>query len=467
MGATRNRRLDFGPAAGERVGFSFNGDSLEGFQGDTIASALLANGVDLFARSLKYHRPRGPFCLSGRCSHCLMRVDGVPDVPACATPLAAGMQVSVQNAYPSAKHDVLAAIDWLFPKGLDHHAMFAGVPLVEEAVAAVARHVAGLGPLPDRAVAPGKPVASRRCDLAIVGAGPSGLALAHRLRSSGFSIDLIEERAKVGGRLCAGLAAGPFEPNLAWAERAAAECEAAGVRLLLGTGAVAAYREAEGRALLLRSGQPMELTLLWAREIAFCNGGVEPLWPFPGNDLPGIFAGRALARFVREQRVLPGEAAVVAGTGPEALAVAKLLAQSGLADVALVDPFEEHEAPGLRLFNGYSLVRAEGHPRLSAIELLGPGGAAERIPCDLLALVGPIAPAIELARQAGAAVAFDEDQGGYFVRAEDGRTAAEGIFAAGDVAGAGSASQAQAAGEALGRALLARAPAAPGGPRST
>lgn len=455
MSAPRNRRLDLGADA-ERIGFSFNGAPMEGRQGDTLASALLAAGVDVFARSLKYHRPRGPFCLAGRCSHCLVRVDGVPDVFACTTPLAPGMQVAVQNAFPSAKHDVLAAIDWLFPKGLDHHAMFAGVPLVEETVAAVARHVAGMGPLPDQAVQPGAPIVERRCDLAIVGAGPAGLSLAHTLRSSGLSIEILEERAQVGGRLCSGLAAEASGPDLAWAERAAAECAAAGARLSLGTAALAAYREAAGRALLLRSAHPLQLTLLWAREIAFCNGAVEPLWPFEGNDLPGIFAGRALARFVRERRVIPGESAVVAGSGPEALALARLLAQSGLSEVALVDPSEEHEAPELRLFNGFELKRAEGHPRLAAVGLLGPGGAAERIPCDLLALVGPLAPAIELARQAGAAVTFDEDQGGYFVREESGFTAVDGIFAAGDVAGAASAGQARDAGEALGRALLSR-----------
>lgn len=460
MGAPPNRRLDPGPAAGERIGFSFNGTPMEGRRGDTVASALLAAGVDIFARSLKYHRPRGPFCLAGRCSHCLVRLDGVPDVVACTTPLAAGMQIAVQNAFPSAKHDVLAALDWLFPRGLDHHAMFAGVPLVQDAVAAVARRVAGFGPLPDRAGLPGERMEARRCDLAIVGAGPAGLALAHALRSSGRSVELVEERFAVGGRLCSGTAAEPSGPDLAWAERTAAECAAAAVRLSLGTTALAAYREREGRALLLRSGTPARLTALWAGEIALCNGAVEPLWPFEGNDLPGIFAGRALARFIREQRVLPGERAVVAGSGPEALELALLLARSGLEGIALVGPREEHEAPGLRLFKGFALRRAEGHPRIAAVEILGPGGAVERLPCDLLALVGPVAPAIELARQAGAAVAFDEGRGGYFVRAHEGITAAEGIFAAGDVTGAGTASRARAAGEALGRALALRSPAA-------
>jgi sarcosine oxidase subunit alpha len=457
MSAPANRRLDrAAPAA--QIAFSFNGKALSGRAGDSIASALLAAGVDIFSRSLKYHRPRGPFCLAGRCSHCLVRVDGRPDVVACMTPLMAGMQVVAQNAFPSAEHDVLSAIDWLFPKGLDHHALFAGVPLVESAAAAAARHIAGLGPLPDRIGPPGMAIPRRDCDLAIVGAGPAGLALAQALRRPDLAVELVEERPRVGGRLASGLDVEPGDPDLAWAERAAAECRAAGVRLSLGTAVIAAYREAEGRLLLLRSDEPPRLALLAARRIAFCNGAVEPLWPFVSNDRPGIFAGRGLARLLREQRVLPGERAVVVGSGYAALALSRLLRQSGAALEALVDPSGMLEASDVRLLGGCRPVRVEGHQKVHAIEVGDSQGRVERLECDLVALVGPIAPAVELALQAGAAVAFAEAQGGYYVRATAGETAAESIHAAGDVTGGAGAGEARAAGEALGRALAARLP---------
>ncbi len=455
MSAPANRRLDIAAPAAQ-IDFAFNGAALAGRAGDSIASALLAAGVDIFTRSLKYHRPRGPFCLAGRCSHCLVRVDGRPDVVACTTPLSSGMQVVAQNAFPSAKHDLLSAIDWLFPKGLDHHALFAGVPLVETAAATAARHIAGLGPLPDHVLPPGAPIPRRECDLAIVGAGPAGLGLAQVLRRPDLRVELVEERPRVGGRLASGLDVQPGDPDLVWAEHAAADCRTAGVRLSLGTAVIAAYREAEGHLLLLRSDEPPRLELLAARRVAFCNGAVEPLWPFVSNDLPGIFAGRGLARLVREQRVLPGKRAVVVGSGPSTLTLSRLLRQCGATVVALVDPSGKLEASDVRLIGGCQPARAQGRQRVHALEVSDSEGRAERLDCDLVALVGPVAPAVELARQAGAAVAFGEAQGGYYVCETAGETAAEGVLAAGDVTGGGGAGDARAAGEALGRALAAR-----------
>jgi sarcosine oxidase subunit alpha len=87
--------------------------------------------------------------MAASCSQCLMRVDGLPNRFTCQTPVRAGMRLQRQNAFPSARVDVFASIDWLFPRGLDHHSMFAGVPVADKVMAKVARHLAGLGLLPD------------------------------------------------------------------------------------------------------------------------------------------------------------------------------------------------------------------------------------------------------------------------------------------------------------------------------
>src|SRR4051794_12880698 len=98
-----------GPA---EVALELEGETVPAREGESVAAALLCAGEHVFARSVKYHRPRAPFCFSGECSQCLMRVDGVPNVFTCRTKVRPGLRVERQNAYPSAKVDVFAAIDW-------------------------------------------------------------------------------------------------------------------------------------------------------------------------------------------------------------------------------------------------------------------------------------------------------------------------------------------------------------------
>ncbi|HLL54154.1 MAG TPA: (2Fe-2S)-binding protein, partial [Myxococcaceae bacterium] len=110
-----------GVQRGNPITVDFEGDSLTAYEGEPVACSLLASGERVFSRSIKYHRPRGPYCLAGSCSHCLMRVDGVPNIFTCQTPAQPGMRLERQNAYPSVKVDIFESIDWLFPRGLDHH----------------------------------------------------------------------------------------------------------------------------------------------------------------------------------------------------------------------------------------------------------------------------------------------------------------------------------------------------------
>src|SRR5438045_2497493 len=100
-----------GGGAAEGVRFSFNGRTHAGRDGDTVASALAAEGVDILAHSFKYHRPRGLLCVDGRCPNCIVDVDGQPNVRACVTPVTEGMKVRAQNAWPSMRLDLLALTD--------------------------------------------------------------------------------------------------------------------------------------------------------------------------------------------------------------------------------------------------------------------------------------------------------------------------------------------------------------------
>jgi sarcosine oxidase subunit alpha len=439
---------------GEPFTLELNGDPVEAFPGDTVASALIASGIDIFSRSVKYHRPRGAYCLSGRCSCCLVRVDGRPNQFACLTPASPGLRVHAQNSFPSAQHDVLASIDWMFPRGLDHHEMFAGVPIVASAMSKVARHLAGLGVLPEAVALPGPPPEERRCDVLIVGAGPAGLSCASALCGTGLAVELVDQHEEVGGRLVAGLTSAT-DPDLSWASDLRRHCEDSGVRLSTSATVLGIYREPGHPLAAVRRSNPDGLLLLHARVVALCNGASEPLLPYEGNDLPGTYAGRGLARLIRTRGVLPGKRAVIVGSTQEALALARLLLTSGARIVGVVDPAGALRATDVRVLAGAAPLRGKGRSRVQGLTVRSAGGKEELLRCDLVGLCGLPAPSIELARQAGAHVAYGADRGGFYVEVEGGRTSAEGVFAAGEVTGLATAAAARDSGGALG-ALVAR-----------
>src|SRR2546428_13309641 len=172
-----------------------DGEAIDAAPGDTVAAALLRAGVTTFTRSIKYHRPRGPFCLAGSCGQCLMRIDGTPSLLACRVPLREGMRCARQNAPLGADADLLRASDFLFPGGLDHHHLMTGSRLLGRVALEVARRLAGLGELPD---APQPPIRGelRVVKLVIVGGGPAGLAAA---RAAGPGGGLLGRSGRPGG----------------------------------------------------------------------------------------------------------------------------------------------------------------------------------------------------------------------------------------------------------------------------
>src|SRR3954454_8990864 len=154
-----------------------DGEAIDAAPGDTVAAALLRAGVTTFTRSIKYHRPRGPFCLAGSCGQCLMRIDGVPSLPACRVEAQEGMRCERQNGPLGVDRDLFRAADFLFPEGLDHHHLLTGSRLLGRVALEVARRLGGLGELPDGMRAPLLGELSI-ADVVVVGGGPAGVAAA-------------------------------------------------------------------------------------------------------------------------------------------------------------------------------------------------------------------------------------------------------------------------------------------------
>jgi sarcosine oxidase subunit alpha len=409
-----------------------DGNRVPARTGESVAAALVAAGRPLISRSPKYHRPRGPFCLAGSCGSCLVRVEGQPSVRACRTPCREGLLVETQNAWPTAAHDLLGAVDWLAPRGLDHHHLLTRPPALNRLAVRLSRALAGTGRLPDAAPPPWPPAREERFEALVVGGGPAGLGAAEALAAAGRRLLLVEQERRLGGRLRARLGL-PGDPPVEWAGAVTAAVRRAGGEVAFGATALGLWRDGGEPVAAVLSEDPRWLRLVRAARVVLCPGGTAEPPLFEGNDRPGIFAGRGLGAALAEDGVVPGERAVVLGVGPEAEALTARLREAGMEAVAA------KAAP----------ARARGRRRVTALDLAD----GTRLECDTLAACAPPAPACELAREAGAAVAFDAALGAFAVRAgPDGATGVPGLWVAGEAAGSAGAGEAAAAGRRAGEA---------------
>lgn len=445
------KRLPDSPQRGTPITIDFEGDSLPALDGEPVACSLLAAGERVFARSIKYHRARGPYCLSAACSHCLMRVDGVPNVYTCRTPARAGMRLERQNAYPSVKVDIFESIDWLFPRGLDHHAMFAGVPVAEKVMAKVARHLAGLGLLPDKEAPERMPCEVLRTRVAIAGGGAAGSAAAAVFAAKGTPFVLCEREDFLGGRLATGAPSGsdPAPPANDALPKEAVRLRASIIGL---------YDDEDGRYFAVtqldEADQP-RLLKVYAERFLICVGGHPQLYPFGNNDLPGVFAGRAASLLIRRQGLLPGEEVAVVGTGDELYDLAKLLEGSGAKLAAVVDTEGPPPASAPRGAVQGSDLEAHGRTKVNALSFRKANGRKTKVDCDAIAVSLPPSPSYELARQGGARISYRPDHRIFAVEADEGgQTHAVDVRVAGDVTGVMSASQAVASGRRAAEALV-------------
>jgi len=371
-------------------------------RGEPIAVALLAADRLPLARSPKLHRPRGPYCLRGACDGCLARVDGQPNVMTCLRPVTGGERVETQNVLGTRGVDLLRASDFLFPSGIDHHRLFAGVRGVSGVVQSFARRVAGLGRLPSEPVASREARRSER-QVLVIGTGAAGLGAAAELGERALAVD---DALAPGGSLAL------LDP--AAASALVGRARSAGAELRLRTTALGLYREpsdAEGRLHALLAG-PEGSELVLARAVLLASGAHDPVLAFGGNDLPGVMSARAGLK-LHNLGVAPAARVALVGRG------------------RFSRRFSELGAGRIETFwlDASALVRAIGRGRLTGI-LTSHGKQA----AGALLVDGPGAPSFELGVQAGGRVRFDRDSGYRLERDTDGKIA-DRVYAAGSVVG--------------------------------
>jgi sarcosine oxidase subunit alpha len=391
-----------------RVTLTLDGEPVEAERGEPVAAALIAAGKSTIARSPKFHRPRGPACMRGACDGCLARVDENPNVMTCLVPAEEGMAVVTQNRLGPRDNDLLRMTDWFFPEGMNHHELFAGVPGIQAIMQGFARRVAGLGKLPLEGTPPRK-AARRSADVVVVGAGPSGMAVAARLARAGRAVEVIDDRLAPGGGMTA-LAKEDATSFAAIRQAFAAGAASGSIRLRSRTTAGAVY----GHDLLVVGEDGAEV--LEARALVLACGAHDGALAFEGNDVPNVMSARA-AGWLLSMGVLVGKQIAVivpSGGGPFGESFAR--AAGSLAKVQVL-----HGDP----------LAVRGTNRVKGIRVRTAKSERE-VDADAVLIDAPRSPAYELCEQAGGVVVHEPR--GFVVRTQEGKIA-DGIWATGEVCG--------------------------------
>ena len=385
------------------VEFEFDGRRVRAFHGDTVASALYAQGTRVFSRSFKYHRPRGLLCCSGNCPNCLVNVGDEPNVRACTRPVEPGLQVRSQNAWPSLGFDLLSLLDklhWLMPVGFYYKALHRPKALWLLARRLI-RRVGGLGSIDINATHDTEYSSrNRHADVAVVGGGPAGMAAALAAAETGSSVTLIDDQPALGGHLRYSRQLRPHpnpppEGEGILGELAEQVAQSPNIETFSNATVFGLYQD-NLLAVLTDDG----LVRLRAKQVVLATGAQESPLLFENNDLPGIMLATAAQRLVALYGVRPGRQAVVATETPEGYEAALQLLDAGVRVAAVVDASETPSGEavealrqrGVTVLTGHRVVKAVGRGRVKAA-IVSPNGNpndARRIRCDLLCMSGAV-----------------------------------------------------------------------------
>jgi sarcosine oxidase subunit alpha len=470
------------------LSFSFDGKTYQGYRGDTLASALLANGVHLIGRSFKYHRPRGIFSAGTDEPNALVTVSrdtarSTPNLRATQVELYRNLTAISQNRWPSLEWDVGRVNDALsrfLPAGFYYKTFMwprgAWKSWYEPAI----RRAAGLGrapaqPDPDR-------YAQRyaHCELLIVGAGPAGIAAALTAADSGVRIILCDEQAELGGTLLSD-AAGFIEGKntSAWLEAALAKLSAnPRVTLLARTTAFGYFpHNFVGLAERLTdhldspsADAPRER--LWqvrARHVVIAAGAAERPLIFPGNDRPGIMLAGAAHTYLHRYGVRVGSKAVVVTCNDDAYQTALDLQAAGTQVAAIADVRGSVEGPlaaavesaGINILRNATIQGTRGDQRITGVTIAtvqsgaagagaGNGSARGRteLDCDVLLMSGGYTPSVHLFSQSRGKLQWSDSLNAFVpavsAEAERSAGACRGIYGLKEALADGAAAAAQA-----------------------
>ncbi len=416
--------------------FRFNGRAFEGFAGDTLASALIANGVDVVARSFKLHRPRGVMTDGPEEPNAIVTVgegpDRTPNLKATEVPLTQGLVATSQNCWPSVNHDFGAVTGLMSPllgAGFYYKTFMApqGAWTIYENLI---RRAAGLGRATEGLDPDTYEHRHAQCDVLIIGAGPAGLAAAQRLAGSGLRIMLCDERSSPGGALQATGETIGGEPGALWARTVAQSLDSSGDTTVLqnATAVWLADHRLVTIAQRLEGDSPVaqRLWFVRARHIIVATGAIERPLCFSGNDRPGVMLSSAVGAYRHRYGVAVGARAVVHANNDSGYNCLAELEAAGI-DVATVVDLRPDARIGeaarvladtIPIHADSHVMATSGRKRLQRVEV---GSNADTVAqrsfdADLLCVAGGWSPTVHLLAHRGTPAQFDPDAAAFLAQ---------------------------------------------------
>jgi sarcosine oxidase subunit alpha len=429
--------------------FTFDGTSYQGHPGDTLASALLANGVRLMGRSFKYHRPRGPLSAGSEEPNALveLRTGGrqEPNTRATVTELFDGLTANSQNRWPSLRFDAMGINDKLstfFAAGFYYKTFMWPKSFWEKLYEPIIRHAAGLGSVTREEDPDDYDKGFLHCDLLVIGAGPAGLMAALTAGRAGKRVILADEDFRMGGRLNAETFAVGQVQGADWAAGVVAElANLPNVRLMTRTTVIGAFdhgiygavERVSDHLAVPAAGKPRQvLWRIYAGKAILAGGATERPIAFENNDRPGIMLAGALRAYANRWGAKAGERIAVFTNNDDGLRTAIDLQAKGVDIVAVIDSREGGELiPGVRHLRGAEVIDSSGKLNLKSITVRQSNGHSETIAVDALGVSGGWNPNVNIHSHHRSRPVYD-DAIAAFVPGQDGPP---GLAVAGAAAG--------------------------------
>ena len=413
MRITEHPLLEF--ERGKKIYFTFNGQIIEAYEGETIAAALHAQGIKVLKQSIIYKRPRGFFCAIGKCASCMMNVDGVPNVKTCVTLVQDGMVVESQSGRGLLK--------------IEGH--------------------------PEKST-----IKKMSTQIAVVGAGPAGLMAAVTARKYGAEVLVIDENPHAGGQLIKQthkfFGSSREQAGTRGTQIAQDLYQEAKDTLMLNASVIGYYSGSHSLALVKDS----TLVELQTEKVIVATGASEKMLLFENNDLPGVYGAGAVQTLMNVYGIKPGHNVLMVGAGNVGLIVSYQLLQAGVNVEAVVEAmphiggYHVHAAKirrcGVPIYTSTSIQKALGEEyvtgavTISLDENWNPiPGTEKEYTVDTICLAVGLSPSVELFHQAGCRLAYIPELGGNTpVHNQNMETTLPGVYAAGDAAGIGEANTA-------------------------